>query len=35
MEDQTGYLDNHDVNLAKGQINRASDPFVLNFADSK
>jgi hypothetical protein len=28
-------LDNYDVNLAKGQINRASDPFVLNFADSK
>ena len=28
-------LDNYDVNLAQGQINRASDPFVLNFADSK
>jgi hypothetical protein len=28
-------LDNYDVNLAQGQINRKSDPFVLNFADSK
>ena len=28
-------LDNYDVNLARGQINRASNPFVLNFADSK
>jgi len=28
-------LDNYDVNLAKGQINRASKPLVLNFADSK
>ena len=28
-------LDNYDVNLAKGQINRTNDPFVLNFADSK
>jgi hypothetical protein len=28
-------LDNYDVNLAKGQINRSNDPFVLNFADSK
>jgi hypothetical protein len=28
-------LDNYDVNLAKGQINRTSNPFVLNFADSK
>ena len=28
-------LDNYDVNLAQGQINRSSDPYVLNFADSK
>ncbi|MEK9773021.1 MAG: peptidylprolyl isomerase [Opitutae bacterium] len=28
-------LDNYDVNLALGQINRINDPFVLNFADSK
>ncbi len=28
-------LDNYDVNLAQGQINRANNPFVLNFADSK
>ena len=28
-------LDNYDVNLAQGQINRTNDPFVLNFADSK
>ena len=28
-------LDNYDVNLAKGQINRTNNPFVLNFADSK
>jgi hypothetical protein len=28
-------LDNYDVNLAQGQINRNSDPLVLNFADSK
>ena len=28
-------LDNYDVNLAQGQINRSNDPFVLNFADSK
>ena len=28
-------LDNYDVNLAQGQINRANKPYVLNFADSK
>jgi len=28
-------LDNYDVNLAQGQINRTSNPLVLNFADSK
>jgi hypothetical protein len=28
-------LDNYDVNLAQGQINRLNNPFVLNFADSK
>ncbi len=28
-------LDNYDVNLALGQINRINDPFVLNFTDSK
>ena len=28
-------LDNYDVNLAQGQINRADNPIVLNFADSK
>ena len=28
-------LDNYDVNLAQGQINRSNNPFVLNFADSK
>jgi len=28
-------LDNYDVNLAKGQINRSNNPFVLSFADSK
>ena len=28
-------LDNYDVNLAQGQINRANNPIVLNFADSK
>ena len=28
-------LDNYDVNLAQGQINRNSDPLVLNLADSK
>ena len=28
-------LDNYDVNLAEGQINRTNNPFVLNFADSK
>ena len=28
-------LDNYDVNLAQGQINRADKPIVLNFADSK
>ena len=28
-------LDNYDVNLAKGQINRSNNPYVLNFADSK
>jgi len=28
-------LDNYDVNLAKGQINRTNNPFVLNFSDSK
>jgi len=28
-------LDNYDVNLAQGQINRNSDPLVLNFEDSK
>jgi len=28
-------LDNYDVNLAQGQINRSNNPYVLNFADSK
>jgi hypothetical protein len=28
-------LDNYDVNLAKGKINRTNNPFVLNIADSK
>lgn len=28
-------LDNYDVNLAQGKINRTNNPFVLNFADSK
>lgn len=28
-------LDNYDVNLAQGQINRANDPLVLDFSDSK
>ena len=28
-------LDNYDVNLAQGQINRADNPIVLNFAESK
>jgi hypothetical protein len=28
-------LDNFDVNLAQGQINRSNNPYVLNFADSK
>ena len=28
-------LDNYDVNLAQGQINRSSEPYVLNFTDSK
>ena len=28
-------LDNYDVNLAQGKINRTNNPFVLNIADSK
>ena len=28
-------LDNYDVNLAQGKINRSNNPFVLNIADSK
>jgi hypothetical protein len=28
-------LDNYDVNLAQGKINRTNDPFVLNIADSE